>query len=76
MIVLQNDYLKMQIIANSDNEHIDTNTSGREGVIPENIHVSNIMWTEKVLFRNMYEYTYTYIHAVTICEKRDHEFEQ
>lgn len=35
--------------------------------IPENIHASN--WTG----RNIYVYAYTYVHAVTISEKEDHE---
>lgn len=31
---------------------------------------------EKVIFRNIYVYTYAYIHATMISEKRDYEFEK
>ena len=52
-------------------------------VSPENIHTSNIIQTEQVIFRNIYVYTCTYIyteayhaymHAITINEKEGHEF--
>lgn len=44
-------------------------------ISPENIHTINIL-TQKVIFRNIYVYTDTYIHATTNNEKRNHEFER
>lgn len=41
--------------------------------IPENIHMSSIIWTEQVIVRNIYAYTYKYT-----CNDnaiRGHEFE-
>ena len=35
----------------------------------ENIHTSNITWTEQVIFRNTYVYTYTHTHVTTNNEK-------
>jgi hypothetical protein len=35
---------------------------------PGSIHVSKIIWTQQVM------YIYTYIHTITISEKRGHEF--
>ena len=32
---------------------------------PENIHTSNIILTEQIMFRNMYASVHTYIHVVT-----------
>lgn len=34
---------------------------------PENIHPGNMIRTERVLFRNIY--VYTYIHAVTVKKR-------
>lgn len=41
-----------------------------------NIYTSNIIPTEKFVFRNMHACTYIYMHATTITEKRSHEFER
>lgn len=32
--------------------------------------------TEQVIFRNIYVYTYAYIHVTMISEKRDYKFER
>lgn len=41
-----------------------------------NIHTSNIIWTQQVIFRKIYIYTNTCIPAITIRIKRgDHKFE-
>lgn len=40
---------------------------------PENMHLSNIIWTELIIFRKIY--AYTYIHAITSSGNRGHEFE-
>ena len=45
-------------------------------VSPENIHTSNIIQTEHIIFRNIFVYTYSYMHITTISEKRGHEFER
>lgn len=42
---------------------------------PENIRRSNMMWTEKAIFRYIPVYTYIFIHTVTISERRCHGFE-
>jgi hypothetical protein len=42
----------------------------------ENIHISNSIWDEKVIFRNMYVNMYTYIHVITISGKRGKKFEE
>ena len=34
------------------------------------------MWTQQVIFRNICVYAHTYTHAITISEKRGHEFER
>lgn len=44
-------------------------------VSPVNIHTSSIIWTQQILFGNICVYTNTYMHAITIDEKRGHEFE-
>ena len=41
----------------------------------ENIHIGNSIGTQQVILKNIYVYTKTYEHAVTISEKRHHEFE-
>jgi hypothetical protein len=38
------------------------------------IHTSNIIRTKKIIFRNIY--VYTYIHIIIISEKRGHKFER
>ena len=43
-------------------------------VNPENIHTSNIIQTEQVIFRNIY--VYTYMCVMTINTKGSHEFER
>lgn len=48
-------------------------------VSPEDIHGSNIIQTKQVTFRNIYNiylyvYAYTYLHAITINERRGHKF--
>ena len=41
----------------------------------ENMHSSNSMSTQHILFRNIYEYINAYMHAITINEKWDQKFE-
>ena len=43
---------------------------------PENTHTNNIIWTEKVIFMNIYAYTSTHMDAKTINLKRYHEREE
>lgn len=44
-------------------------------VRPEDIHTSNIIWTEQVIFRKKYVYTCTHTHTITISgEKKETEF--
>lgn len=38
-------------------------------VIPENIYASNIIWTQQVLFKSIYVYTYTCMHVIIANEK-------
>lgn len=38
-------------------------------VYPENIHRSNIIQTEQVIFRNVYVYSYTHVHVRISGEK-------
>lgn len=40
-----------------------------------NIHASNIIWTQQVLFGNIYVFINTNMPAVTIDEQKGHEFE-
>jgi hypothetical protein len=40
----------------------------------ENIHTSNTVRIQQVIFRNIYAHTYTYMHAITINGKRSHQF--
>lgn len=42
-------------------------------VRPENKHTSNIRRIEKVIFRNIC--VYAHAHAITISERRGHDFE-
>jgi hypothetical protein len=42
-------------------------------VSPENIHTSDIIQTEQVIFRNIYVYTYR---CVTTITEKSHEFER
>lgn len=42
----------------------------------ENIHADSIIWTEQVTFKNIYMYTYTHVHAVTISEKKAMNFKE
>jgi hypothetical protein len=42
-------------------------------VMPENIHICHIIWTQHVILENIY--VYTSIHAIVINEKGSHEFE-
>lgn len=44
-------------------------------IIPVNIYTSNVIWAELVIFRDIYVYEFTYNLALTITEKRTHEFE-
>lgn len=44
-------------------------------ISPENIHTSTIMWHDQNIFTNIYAYLYSYMQAMTINEKRGHEFE-
>lgn len=46
--------------------------SGNPVVSPENIHVNNIIQIEQVVFT----YLGTHIHALTINEKRSHDFQR
>jgi hypothetical protein len=41
---------------------------------PKNIHTSDIIWTQWVVFRNIY--TNKYMHAITTRENRSYEFEE
>lgn len=43
---------------------------------PENIHMSRIMQTEKVIGRNLYVYTCRCMPVTTINEERGHRFER
>lgn len=43
--------------------------------ILENTHTRTILWTRQVIFRNSYDYTNTYMFALTITEKNHHRFE-
>lgn len=43
---------------------------------PENIHTSNTMQTDQVIFSNIYVYTYVYMNITKIIEKRCHEFDR
>lgn len=45
-------------------------------VSPKNTHLSNTIQTEKVIFRNIYVCTNTYMHAITISENKKTEFER
>lgn len=36
------------------------------------MHISKIIWTQLVIFRNMFAYRNTYMHTITINEKRGH----
>ena len=40
---------------------------------PENTHVSDIMDSEQIIFRNMY--VYKYMHTLTINERRGYEYD-
>lgn len=41
-----------------------------QAISPGNIHTCSSIWTEQVVFRKIYVYTFTtYIHAVEISEK-------
>jgi predicted house-cleaning NTP pyrophosphatase (Maf/HAM1 superfamily) len=40
-----------------------------------NMHTNNSVQTEQVIFRNMHEYTYAYVHVTTVLE-RGCEFER
>lgn len=40
---------------------------------PENKHTSNIVWTQEVIFRNIYVYTCTHMKAITVSEKGGHK---
>lgn len=43
---------------------------------PENIHTSNTMQTDQVIFSNIYVYTYVYMNVTKIIEKRCREFDR
>lgn len=36
---------------------------------PENLHAGNIIWTEHLIFRNIYVYSKTYMHTIIIDKK-------
>lgn len=40
----------------------------------ENMHISKIIWNQLVIFRNIFAYRNTYMHTITINEKRGHGF--
>lgn len=44
-------------------------------IIPENMHPSNTIQDQQVIFWNICAYTNTYMYAVTTGEKGGHEFE-
>lgn len=45
-------------------------------VSTENVQSGNIVWTQQTIFRNIYPYTNTYMHAIMITEKRSCESEE
>ena len=45
-------------------------------VIPQNIHTSNIIWTEQVILRNIYVYKNIYIYMHAIDARRDHDLKE
>lgn len=42
----------------------------------ENKHTSNIVWTQEVIFRNIYVYTCTHMKAITVSEKEAIKLEE
>ena len=40
-------------------------------VIPQNIYTSNIVWSQKVILRNTYVCTNTFVHAIIINWKKE-----
>lgn len=40
---------------------------------PENKHTSNIVWTQEVIFRNIYVYTCTHMKEIAVSEKGVHK---
>jgi hypothetical protein len=36
---------------------------------PENIYASNIIQAKQVVFRNIYAYTYSYVHAIKMTKE-------
>lgn len=43
-------------------------------IIPEIMHSSNIIWSQQVVFSNIYAFVYAHTHVI-IMVKKGHEFE-
>lgn len=43
---------------------------------PENKHTSNIVWTQEVIFRNIYVYTCAHMKEIAVSENGGHKVER
>lgn len=65
--ICQTEYGELKAMSNPGEEH--TNWLSRNNSQPWKHITSNIIWNQKIIFRNIYVYTTTSMHSIIINEK-------